>query len=70
MRCLACDCILSPKEDERTFRESNVRVSLCNSCAIWIDQPMVGGDDIQVVDQYDPLDEDMESAPDTDRDED
>lgn len=61
MKCLSCDVILTEREDARKFVASGARVGLCNSCAAWVDLPMVGGDDVVSEDlPDDPEREDVE----------
>lgn len=45
MKCLSCDVILTDREDARIFVASGARVELCNQCVVWVNLPMVGGDD-------------------------
>lgn len=46
MRCIACNKLLTQREDSRTFSESGERVGLCDDDALWVDIPMVGGNDL------------------------
>lgn len=58
MRCIACNKLLTQREDSRTFAESGERVGLCDDDAMWVDVPMVGGNDLQV---DEPVDEDLDN---------